>query len=248
MSVVAPSLFQTGNADPLIGQHAIHWVLSNESYYSSRRPQIDDWYLVGGTPDTCMYHSGDAAIIAFRGSTTLGDIQQDVQLSTPGGIPTKVGPALELIKNFQTENPDVPIQLTGHSLGGTIARICGQTLGLGIVTFNAGAPPSNPAVTGPNEVDYHIVFDIISAWESPNTVRIDKFYRPQKGTLASITGNAGGVYKAHAIDNFSNKKFGVIKSTKFEQALLTGWFNTLSLIQKKSFEWFIQTTRLPPLS
>ena len=261
-SVVTATPYDTtsSNADPILGPHVIHWLLSREVYNTLRRPEIEGWNLVGGTADTVMYHNPASidipgrAIIAFRGSQTLLDIRADIQLSRPGGNGCdfdKLKPAEEMISNFLTDNPDVEIQLTGHSLGGAIARCAGQKLGLGIVTFNSAAPPSNPVYTGPNEIDYHIVFDFISAWQSDNTVRIDKGYRPPSysifSSLRRIDFASMNVFKAHSIDNFSNQKKGKVISGNQESTLLFTWYNSLPKIIQHAFNLFTQTNRLPPV-
>lgn len=248
------------SADPILGQHSIHWVFAREVYSTIRRQEIDGWQKVGGTVDTVMYHYPKAsdtpgrAIIAFRGSQTIADIRSDIQLSRPGGNGCdfdKLKPALEMVEHFIEENPDVEIQLTGHSLGGAIARCAGQKLGLGIVTFNSAAPPSNPVYTGPNEVDYHIVFDLISAWENPNTVRIDKGFRPYKyGNLDPrkwLDTSIYPVFKAHSIENFSNCKSGKIISGQEENFIIKSWYDGLSLLLRKIFNYFTQTNQLPPV-
>lgn len=255
MSVTyGPFSTNTSHGDPLLGVHAIHWVLATETYSTTRRTEIEGWSLVGETEDTCMYHQGDRAIIAFRGSQTIADVRSDIQLSRPGGNGcdfTKLGPAMKMVEDFVEENPDIEIQLTGHSLGGAIARCAGQKLGLGIVTFNGASPPSNPVATGPNEVDYHIVFDIISAWQSPNTVRIDKGFRPH--TYGSwdprgwLDASVGPVFKAHLIDNFSNKRQGVVVNGLRENTIINQWFSTLPYLFKQVFLHFIETNRLPPI-
>ena len=260
MSVVTNGGTSIANADPLIAQHAIHWVFSKEVYSPMRRELIDGWKLAGQTVDTVMYHfpadveSGNA-IVAFRGSQTHADIVADIQLATPGAQPEfpRLQEAEEMITAFINDNPDVPIQLTGHSLGGYIARCTGQRLGLGIVTFNAAAPPSNPVKTGPNEADYHIVFDIVSAWQNPNTVRIDKGWRPSTASFNrlaraySFTNNARKLLAAHSIDNFSNKYSGKVISADEEDVILHTWFNRLHGSLKKAWEHVIQTKHLPPV-
>ncbi len=243
-------------ADPIISRHAIHWVLSRESYSSNRRKDIDGWLLAGETIDTCMYHfpAGEEpgkAIVAFRGSQTLDDIKADVQLSRPGGNGCnfdKLMGASKMIEDFILDNPDVPIQLTGHSLGGAIARCAGQKHGLGIVTFNSAAPPTNPVYTGPNEVDYHIVFDLISAWQNPNTVRIDKGYKPPSDwfPLKFIRG-LNSLLESHSIDNFSNQKKGVITTSEYENNLMQTWYKKLPRFIKILFDRYINSNKLPPI-
>lgn len=258
--VTSRNSYTIASADPLIGKHAIHWVLCNESYNGIKRMEIDGWQFVGETEDSVMYHfPGDAeiagqAIVAFRGTSNLGDIKNDIQLSIAGNNGCnfeKLKPATDMVQAFMADNPDVPLQLTGHSLGGAVARCAGQKLGLGIVTFNAAAPPSNPVQTGPNEVDYHIVFDLISAWENPNTVRIDKGYRPSnKTTLNPINYIVRKIYpllKAHELSNFSNERRSVVIKVQDENNLIMNWYNSLSFVARYAVDKFTRTIRLLPL-
>lgn len=241
--------YDIANADPSIAAHAIHWVLCHEVYSESRRRIISDWILVGDTVDTVMYHQGDFAIVAFRGSTTPGDILADIQLSQPGVVPDfpKLGEAEDMIRAFIDDNSDVAIQLTGHSLGGLIARVTGQKMGVGIVTFNAAAPPSNPMSTGPNEVDYHIVFDLISAWQTPNTVRLDKGWRPHLGILKplNLIRDLGVIRNAHSLDNFSNKKPGKVISPVHEDALYQRWYRSMPRFLRRLVNRYLSVNRLP---
>jgi hypothetical protein len=110
--------YDIANADPNIAAHVIHWVLCHEVYSESRRRNIADWILVGETVDTVMYHQGDFAIVAFRGSTTPGDILADIQLSRAGAVPDfpKLEEAEDMIRAFIDENSDVAIQLTGEEV------------------------------------------------------------------------------------------------------------------------------------
>jgi hypothetical protein len=189
--------------------------------------------------ETCVYHQVDEegtvldyTIIGFRGTASKGDLYDDFKLSMKGndGDFPRAQEGIAFTQQYLQDNPEMIIQLTGHSLGGAIAREVGQALGLGIITFNAAAPPSNPVITGPNEIDYHIVFDVISAWQGPNTVRIDKGYRPNPKYWNSINFISWGKYtvnelvKAHALSNFSNQKTGVIVNAQQEDHLMQVWF------------------------
>ena len=111
-----------------------------------------------------------------------------------GRIFPRSGEALLCMSKLTELNNSLSASLTGHSLGGAIAREVGKMLHLRVVTFNAATPPSAPVTSGPSEVDYHTVFDIVSAWQSPNTVRIDKGCYP----LPSIWhGHAAHSHLAH---------------------------------------------------
>ncbi len=258
---IGPFTHTVSSADPLLGQHAIHWALSREVYSTVRRKEIDGWFLAGGTIDTVLYHHPKdsdipgRAIIAFRGSQSLYDIKQDVQLSRPGGNGCdfeKLKDAERMLEDFISENDDVEIQLTGHSLGGAIARCAGQKLGLGIVTFNSASPPSNPVTTGPNEVDYHIVFDLISAWQHPTIIRIDKGFRPniyaKFDPRRFIDISVLPIFKSHSIDNFSNQKLGKVITANDENNLFFHWYNNLPSLAQKLLQVFTQTNRLPPIA
>lgn len=233
---------QESEPDPILGENSIHWLVCRESYKSERSPIIgidDEWILGYQDEETCIYHQVDVegtvldyCIIGFRGTAATGDIYDDYKLSIKGnkGDFPRAQEGIQFTRQFMEQNPELIIQLTGHSLGGAIARITGQTLGLGIVTFNAAAPPTNPVETGPNEIDYHIVFDIISAWQQPNTIRIDKGYRPMVKYQHSIIPKTwlknvvSDLAPAHSLSNFSNEKPGKIIQAKSENYLIQLWF------------------------
>jgi len=247
------------DADPMLQTDGIHWLFSKEVYNPTRRVMLDGWSMVGQTENSVMYQfpaggsSPGKAIVAYRGTQTLDDIKSDIQLSIPGGNCNFDAwkPEMQMIQDFITANEDMTVELTGHSLGGAIARCVGSKLGLRVVTFNAAAPPSNPVVSNANEVDYHIVFDLISAWQTPNTVRLDKGIRPapySRLPLRFLRNNLPQLLEAHSIDLFSNKKPTLNLFTPNQESLLIQvWVNSLPWLYRKAFSTFIGTSNLPPV-
>jgi hypothetical protein len=252
------------DADPIVGENAIHWLICIQTYEQSRTPVLgidQDWFIGYQDQETCVYHRRDLesyvlkqTIIGFRGTAALKDVMDDIKLSRGKTFPRAVQ-GIAFVQEYLELNPELMIQVTGHSLGGAIARVVGQTLGLGIITFNAAAPPSNPVMTGPNEIDYHIVFDIISAWQHPNTVRIDKGYRPIKNRslipLQWADKALGEVYRAHALLNFSNKRQGDVIDAREENLLFKSWYESLPKLLKQFITFFLMgvggKTRLPEI-
>jgi len=255
--------------DPLLGENSIHWLICLQTYNRNRSPNLPGgWFLGYDGEETCVYHKEDAegfvlpySIIGFRGTTNQKDILDDIKLSLPEngtcGFP-RAQEGIDFTRKFIDDNPELTVQVTGHSLGGAIARCAGQALGLGIITFNAAAPPSNPVDTSSgNEQNYHIVFDIISAWQSPGTIRIDKGYRPKKNRslipLVWAKKALGEVYESHSLVNFSNQRPGNLMNSEQENSLMKSWFYSLPSILRKFIIFFLMgttkkfTTKLPEI-
>lgn len=258
-SVTSSGPYTTGtaSADPLIRTHAMHWVLSQEVYSIHRRESIEGFMYNpdASTDDMAIYSLDDHTIAAFRGTVNLTDVRNDFQLAMRGASCSfdKVKPAVEAIRAYMQQYPNQLVQTTGHSLGGAVARCVGQELGLGIITFNAAAPPSSPVRTRQNELDYHIAFDVISAWTEPTTIRIDKGYRPVKPprfvpAVVRVWFFGKGVkplLDAHKLENFSNERPGTKISNQDEDLLWHEWFNNLPRLVKATFLSWIQSRDLP---
>lgn len=251
MSVVLNQKYlTTASADPSISSHAIHWVLSSEVYETTRRRDIEGWVWIGETEDMVMYQNDVYAIVAFRGTQTKRDIVSDIQISNPANGTCsfeRLIPARKMISDIITLNPDIIIHLTGHSLGGAIARCGGEELGLLSVTFNSAAPPSNPVVNDILSINYHIVFDFISAWQSTSVVRIDKGYRPSHDRWTGYNRSLAPIFDAHGIDNFSRKRVGRIVQTDEENLLIQGWYKYLPISIRVFVNRFTSVRVLPPL-
>jgi len=216
-------------ADPLIGQHAIHWVMCGEAYAPSKRQNIDQWELLDYATDYCTYvNEDDQCIVAYKGTTNTRDLLQDA-LITKFNVPSRGFTSIPYVKELLET---YSVQVTGHSLGGAVARVVASSLGLGVVTFNEAAPPTAYVTNPSNSASYHIVWDIISAWQQP-TLRIDKNFR---GTSVNSVKSWS---TAHSLSSFSNERMGRPVGADFENHLFQDWWKRLSLATKISLKLFV---------
>ena len=253
------SNYSIENADPSISQHAIFWVICGECYASSRKTFIDGWLLIINltTDDIVVYQKNNTFIIGFRGTVDFRDFINDIQLSLPGNVCdfNRVFPSYTFVNDLMSDNDE--IILTGHSLGGAIARCVSSQLNLPSVTFNAAAPPSNPVFNSSLETSYHIVYDIVSAWQEPDIIRIDKNYRPWKSKLpfigktvtrlvnTFIVNSLKPMTLAHSLDNFSNEIPGYLITADDEDFIWQDWIEGLPRIYKEAFLNFLNINSLP---
>lgn len=249
--------YTTKDASPKIFPHAIHWVACYESYDNyPPRHNIDGWALLQAASNRkyTIYRRYNQVIIAFPGTVGAEDIMNDAILSTPSGSNTfpNAVEAIVYVKNLISSiftDPEIVITVTGHSKGGAVARVVAESLGLGVVTFNAAAPPTAPVRNNlVGSVNYHIVFDPISAWQSP-CVRLDNGYRPSSKRAIPLIGiflknhfkrtAIVPMLEAHRLDNFS-KNFGLEEvNERFEDNLWKEWFNGLPKVYKVLWLLFI---------
>lgn len=237
------------DADPLIAKHAIYWVLSSEAYQQNRRANIDGWAAVMLNIDSIVYGKDNNLIVAFRGTvpSEVDDLWNDYAIGTTKTSTCnfdRASEAFQLLNFLKSDQPGKIISTTGHSLGGAAARCGADSMGFFSVTFNAAAPPLKQTITDENSVNYHIVMDVISAWQYPNTIRIDKGFRPPKtslfgplglSNLVKFTRNAKTqLMPAHSLVSFKKYKPGVIMAASQENKMIEQWWKSLPLTLRKA--------------
>lgn len=128
--------------------------LSNRSYDSTQPLPADftaDTQLSTSTAQVSVDKEGNP-YIAFRGTKTFEDIFPDVDIALGLRGHPRYQQALDLTKNVETKYGK-QAQVTGHSLGGTIAEHVSDKLGNKAVVFNPGKSlfgtvrPSNERLT-----------------------------------------------------------------------------------------------------
>jgi len=150
-----------------------------------------DWSLICRDPETCVCARDCDVVCAFGGTAKTEDLHDDHEIALGQVFPRAKEAerwVAELIRLNSTSLLNV--ELAGHLSGGAVAREVGKALGLEAVTFDAAAPPSAPVISGIGHVDCHAVHDVVSIWQSPDAVCIDKGFRPG---VSSILGFAFGM-------------------------------------------------------
>ena len=86
----------------------------------------------------CVLKKDNNIIIAYRGtnSDSWADLKNDISMGVKIK-PEQAKNALNLYDQIHYEYPNCSIELTGHSLGGSLAQIVGATRNIETVTFNA---------------------------------------------------------------------------------------------------------------
>lgn len=116
-------------------------------------------------------------VIAFRGTDGISDLGSDLKIGF-GQVPEQYSQALAFVEQVCKEKGIAPaeIELTGHSLGGYLARTAGETLGAKKVwTFNSPGPTRRerdylarliPGTSLPNNklIQVRSTYDVVGEW------------------------------------------------------------------------------------
>ncbi len=170
--------------------------------YNFGIPEVDGWKLVEQvSKDSGMQAGGyfnestGEIIVAFRGTEfcinpiscsfdelkeSLRDVGADSAL-TVGESPEQFQDAVEYIVDLTERFPNIPITLTGHSLGGSLAQGMGYTFGLETFAFNSAPVPedfTNAFIPPLSELELSRIIHVISDIHDPvsNTDESSPFY------------------------------------------------------------------------
>ncbi|MEG3883805.1 hypothetical protein QT971_06295 [Microcoleus sp. herbarium19] len=173
--------------------------------------------LVESTTRYAKWMYQNKTYLAFKGTSfdtdaMIHDILDDVQIAVGDYC------NLSLIQNIPiTED----ITFTGHSLGGTAALCMATKYPLSrAVSFNGGAPPTNPFRKGPGPNrgrHYHIEGDLISSHMTPQAAEIIRIRKP---------GPSWGTTYPHGTERFIETEGEMITANQ-EQASYVRWGGTL---------------------
>jgi len=104
-----------------------------------KRTDYGNYRYMGGDAEKGYWESKSNVIIAFRGTVTKQDVKTDLALAA-GALKTtnRYKRDLAFTKKIM-DKAKVPVILTGHSLGGSIATEIGRSLKLRAFVYNPGA-------------------------------------------------------------------------------------------------------------
>jgi hypothetical protein len=134
---------------------------------------------------TAVNEEQQKIVVAFRGTdsslTNISDDIADLEIAaglaeTPilSYVPSRFKTGENIYKQVKEQYPDYELRLTGHSLGGTVARYIGDKYKEKAVVFSPGATPLEPFIektlgTKPSTAKFYVTdtLDFLS-----NTVRL----------------------------------------------------------------------------
>lgn len=244
--------FEESDCDYSIKQHAIQWLVCYETYRPERRKTLSlYWQLFYDTAETCMYRlecNQDRIIIGFRGAYHIKDVKTYFKMMRDVDY-DRVYQAIVAVRGILEKQPNAKIYLTGHGVGGTIAKYVAHELHLIAITFNSAGMPTRyeKLVEYKDEVNYHIVYDILSAWQpSKYTVRIHKGLNPLPHWIENLSKPLSMISIGtklsinHDLDTFSKYSGNGKRICGFEEdALLQEWWDKLPFIYKYPIRAFL---------
>tara|TARA_R110002126_G_scaffold2572_2_gene14416 strand:+ start:275 stop:985 length:711 start_codon:yes stop_codon:yes gene_type:complete len=119
-----------------------HARFSSEIYKKPKdRQDVQDYKYMGGDSEKGYWQSTKNIIISYRGTVTKQDVKTDALLAV-GALKasSRFKKDLSFAKRI-LKIANVPVIITGHSLGGSIATEIGRELGLKVWAYNAGVGP-----------------------------------------------------------------------------------------------------------
>jgi pimeloyl-ACP methyl ester carboxylesterase len=174
------------------------------SLYGNPRKELQNFRMLerNGSRAAAWMDREGVMIVGTRGTTPfsangLQDLMDDVNISGADYCNLSlVKVAEELVQKYSSKAKS--IIFVGHSLGGTSAlcltsKYSNYHLPVRGISFNAGAAPTNPILSGPGPQkfrQYHIVGDLISSHMGPQAaevIRIKKSKALFGGTYAHST-------------------------------------------------------------
>jgi hypothetical protein len=129
---------------------------------------------------TAINEEAQKVVIGFRGTdSSLMNLYDDIadveiaaglpETSLPSYIPSRFKTGEDVFKQVQKAYPGYDMTLTGHSLGGSVARYVGDRNAVKAVVFNSGQTPLQPVVdtvvgTRPSSTKFYLTdtLDLIS--------------------------------------------------------------------------------------
>ena len=120
-------------------------ILSYNSYHLDNPIKLNGWQMVYKEPETIngfegqIYQKGDNVIVVYKGTNQTKDFfNSDIPMGV-GYSPKQQEDAHNLFLKAQSmfKNKNVNIEVTGHSLGGSMAQIESARTGVKATTFNA---------------------------------------------------------------------------------------------------------------
>ena len=121
-------------------------ILSYNSYHLDNPEKLEGWEMVYHETETRsgfegqVYKKGNTVVIVYKGTDagSFKDYVNDAQMLF-NNIPKQQEDAYNLFLKTQLmfKDSDVNIELTGHSLGGSLAQVVSAKSGVSATTFNA---------------------------------------------------------------------------------------------------------------
>ena len=212
--------------------HSVYIKLSAQAYKNPRldnvagyeyRPDLSDEYFA-----SYVNYDNREAVLSCRGTNVnnVRDLINDLVITFKGGANfPRLIIARAKLNDLIRSNPGLKYIVTGHSLGGAVARILAdENRTVKAITFNAAAPPTSvAAIVGNTVTSYHIAMDIISAWLGVGgeiVHRIDQGFE--------LDSHLKSLYPPHALDNFFNYGNGYEISSEKEDEKWQNWYNEKS--------------------